>query len=228
MWRNVGRACLPLHRNFLPCIRHGMLSLLSPDAAPDAEPPARMPGPFLVCTVGEIDVRPGASNVIAREASMTLDVRASDDEVRRDVVDWISAHVDDERLRRVVLEPRWAFEIRGQPHSWRRSAARSRARTGAHTLERLHSADAVACDERLTARLQDAASSVVTLPAAAMAMPSGAGHDAMALAHVAPIAMLFVRCRGGVSHAPEEAARREDVAVAARVLFAFLQRETAM
>ena len=35
-------------------------------------------------------------------------------------------------------------------------------------------------------------------------LPSGAGHDAMAIAAIAPIGMLFVRCRGGISHHPDE------------------------
>ena len=34
------------------------------------------------------------------------------------------------------------------------------------------------------------------------------------LAAVAPVAMLFVRCAGGISHHPAEAVRAEDVAVA--------------
>ena len=43
---------------------------------------------------------------------------------------------------------------------------------------------------------------------------SGAGHDAVMLAGVTPVAMLFVRCAGGVSHHPDEAVAEADVAVA--------------
>jgi allantoate deiminase len=50
------------------------------------------------------------------------------------------------------------------------------------------------------------------------AMPSGAGHDAAVMARVCPSAMLFVRCRGGVSHHPDEAVTTADVAVALDVL----------
>ena len=39
---------------------------------------------------------------------------------------------------------------------------------------------------------------------AAVRLPSGAGHDAVALAALTPVAMLFVRCLGGVSHHPDE------------------------
>jgi allantoate deiminase len=49
-------------------------------------------------------------------------------------------------------------------------------------------------------------------------LPSGAGHDAMAMAPLCPIGMLFVRCRGGVSHNPAEDATADDIAVAIAVL----------
>jgi allantoate deiminase len=55
-------------------------------------------------------------------------------------------------------------------------------------------------------------------------MPSGAGHDAMAFDKIIPFAMLFVRCRAGVSHNPDEFASPADIDIAARVLTAFLDR----
>jgi allantoate deiminase len=45
-------------------------------------------------------------------------------------------------------------------------------------------------------------------------LPSGAGHDAVALAKNFPVAMLFVRCPGGISHHPLEAVAEGDVAIA--------------
>jgi len=74
---------------------------------------------------------------------------------------------------------------------------------------------AVPCDAGLTRALA-AAVEAQGLPLARL--PSGAGHDGVALAAVAPIAMLFVRCAGGVSHHPGEAVRADDVAVAIDVL----------
>ena len=47
---------------------------------------------------------------------------------------------------------------------------------------------------------------------------SGAGHDAVVMAKVAPMAMLFVRCRGGVSHHPNEYCSPEDVAACSTAL----------
>ena len=55
-------------------------------------------------------------------------------------------------------------------------------------------------------------------------LPSGAGHDAMAMAHLTDIGMLFVRCKGGISHHPAESMTAADAGVAARVLLRFLER----
>ena len=49
-------------------------------------------------------------------------------------------------------------------------------------------------------------------------MPSGAGHDAVTMSRVCPVAMLFVRCKGGISHNPAESVEVEDVAVSIEVL----------
>jgi allantoate deiminase len=53
-------------------------------------------------------------------------------------------------------------------------------------------------------------------------LPSGAGHDAAMMASVAPATMLFVRCRGGISHNPAESVEEADVAVAIDALERFL------
>lgn len=47
---------------------------------------------------------------------------------------------------------------------------------------------------------------------------SGAGHDAMLLAEITEAGMLFVRCRKGISHQPEEWADKEDIALGTNVL----------
>jgi len=49
-------------------------------------------------------------------------------------------------------------------------------------------------------------------------MPSGAGHDAQEIAHVAPMAMIFVPSVGGISHSPREFTKPEDVVHGADVL----------
>jgi allantoate deiminase len=53
---------------------------------------------------------------------------------------------------------------------------------------------------------------------AAKALPSGAGHDGMAIADITDIGMIFVRCRGGLSHHPDEHVTLEDADTGAYVL----------
>jgi len=54
-------------------------------------------------------------------------------------------------------------------------------------------------------------------------LPSGAGHDAAVLARITPAAMLFIRCKGGVSHHPDESVSPQDVRLAFAVLNDFLK-----
>lgn len=70
-----------------------------------------------------------------------------------------------------------------------------------------------ACDTGLQQLLSDA---VCDVQGRAPALPSGAGHDAIAIAERWPVGMLFVRCKGGVSHHPAESVTTEDVAQALR------------
>lgn len=58
-------------------------------------------------------------------------------------------------------------------------------------------------------------------------MPSGAGHDAQAVAHFAPVGMIFVPSVGGLSHHPEEYSRPEDIEAGANVLLGALLRADA-
>ena len=54
-------------------------------------------------------------------------------------------------------------------------------------------------------------------------LPSGAGHDGMAMIDVADIGMVFVRCKGGISHNPAESITVEDAEIGARVLARFIE-----
>jgi N-carbamoyl-L-amino-acid hydrolase len=49
-------------------------------------------------------------------------------------------------------------------------------------------------------------------------MTSGAGHDTAFISHIAPAAMLFVPCRNGTSHSPEEWAEPEALSAGAAVI----------
>ena len=80
---------------------------------------------------------------------------------------------------------------------------------------------AAQCDAQERRRLGGA---IASLGVPVRELPSGAGHDAMQFASVAPIAMLFVRCgNGGVSHSPRETLAAEDADLATRVLLRYLE-----
>ncbi len=74
---------------------------------------------------------------------------------------------------------------------------------------------AIAMDPGLRAVLAAAAARVGHAPPTLM---SGAGHDAAVMAALGPSAMLFVRCKGGVSHNPAESILAQDADAAVRVL----------
>jgi allantoate deiminase len=54
-------------------------------------------------------------------------------------------------------------------------------------------------------------------------LPSGAGHDGMAMIDIADVGMIFVRCRGGISHHPDEHVEPADVDAGARVLLRLIE-----
>jgi allantoate deiminase len=58
------------------------------------------------------------------------------------------------------------------------------------------------------------------------ALPSGAGHDGMAMIDIADIGMIFVRCRGGISHHPDEHVDLADADAGARVLLRLVENFT--
>ena len=78
--------------------------------------------------------------------------------------------------------------------------------------------DSVPCSPQLTELMSDA---VRKHQPDVISLPSGAGHDAAVMAKITPVAMLFVRCKGGVSHHPDESVL-EDVRVALDVLTDFV------
>lgn len=77
------------------------------------------------------------------------------------------------------------------------------------------------CDPSLMALLEESLSDL-SLPA--RRLPSGAGHDAMVMADLCPVAMLFIRCEGGISHNPAEAVSEADCALAAQAMLNFIDK----
>jgi N-carbamoyl-L-amino-acid hydrolase len=70
-------------------------------------------------------------------------------------------------------------------------------------------------DERVMGWIEQSATA---LGASQQRMPSGAGHDAQELAHIAPMAMIFIPSVGGISHSPTEYSRPAEIARGADVL----------
>lgn len=77
----------------------------------------------------------------------------------------------------------------------------------------------VECDLELKSRLIDAVADVGIEP---VRLASGAGHDAVTMASITPVSMLFLRCKDGISHNPAESIEAGDVAVALKVLDVFM------
>jgi allantoate deiminase len=88
------------------------------------------------------------------------------------------------------------------------------------TWTRVQQTAAVRCDPSLT---QIFSQCVVQRGLKVLRLTSGAGHDAAALSAICPVAMLFVRCKKGISHNSAESVKTSDVASAIGVLADFIQ-----
>jgi len=87
-------------------------------------------------------------------------------------------------------------------------------------IENLQHFGVTACAPRLIAQMERA---VASEGFRVRRLPSGAGHDGMALGAITDICMLFVRCEGGISHNPLESITKDDAGAGARVLMKFIQ-----
>jgi allantoate deiminase len=116
------------------------------------------------------------------------------------------------------------------PLDARRKAALADVRAGVDAIARergvvatvttTHEAGAFTCDPRIVAGLEQA---VGSLGVPIRLLPSGAGHDTMAIGRFRPAGMLFVRCKGGISHNPQESITEEDCAFGLAALARFVR-----
>jgi allantoate deiminase len=123
---------------------------------------------------------------------------------------------------------RFSLDVRA-PTDERRRAAVSAMRAAcegiaqrrrvAFALTPLWEAKTALCDPELQRQF---AAAIAAEGGSVHHLPSGAGHDGMAIVAIAPIGMLFVRCAGGISHNPAEAVALADIAAGARVLARFI------
>jgi len=102
----------------------------------------------------------------------------------------------------------------------RRIEAIAKRRDLALQLDVTHENRTVPCAPWLKAQVAEAAAAE-GYPV--FELPSGAGHDGMAMVDIADIAMIFVRCRGGVSHHPDEHVEVADADAGARVLLRLIE-----
>jgi hydantoinase/carbamoylase family amidase len=145
-----------------------------------------------LATVGDIRVEPGAVNVIPGLAELTLDLRGRTDSGRDTLWEQISAVGHDiAQERGVKLE-----------------------------VVETHRAPSTACAERMQAAVAAGIAEATrstgsgTAGTTPLGLWSPAGHDGMAMDAVTDVGMLFLRCRDGISHHPDEHVEAEDVAVA--------------
>jgi len=141
-----------------------------------------------VATVGRIRAEPGAPNVIPGKVVLSLEIRDLDAAKMTTVYDAIHAEAD---------------KI-------------AQARQTPFTFTQLKvSSEPAPTDPRLQRIISKAASA---LKLTSKTMPSGAGHDAQEISHIAPTGMIFVPSVGGISHAPKEFTSQQDMANGANVL----------
>jgi allantoate deiminase len=157
-----------------------------------AEAYARARSP-LVATVGRISAHPGAANVIAGKAELSLDVRHPSDAKRLTALSGLRLAAGRIARRRGLLL----------------------------SIEVTQDNGAVACSRELTALL---GRSVRAALGRCVSVPSGAGHDGVILSCLTPVTMLFVRCRDGLSHHPDEHVDTRDLGMALEIVVDFLTR----
>jgi N-carbamoyl-L-amino-acid hydrolase len=143
---------------------------------------------LFVATIGIVSVTPGASNVVPQESRLVIDARSE------------SRALMDEFLARLDAET---------------SACARENRTERVAFALLSDTNPTACDPGLRQLLTDSATA---LGFSHTEIASGAGHDAAFVARIAPSAMLFIPCRDGKSHAPEEWAEPDAIAAGAAVI----------
>ena len=140
---------------------------------------------YFVATTGILEIAPGAANVVPAAARLVIDARSECRAQMDEFIAWLDAES---------------------------AAAATAVRVERPGFERLTDTQPAACDERLRALLKAGGA---TLGLSTRDIASGAGHDSAFLSLIAPSAMVFIPCREGRSHCPEEWAEPDAVAAGA-------------
>ena len=141
-----------------------------------------------VGTVGRISAAPGAPNVIPGKVTLSLEIR----DLSSEKMSLLFAAME-ARAKQIATETSTQFEFTPIDA------------TGAPALT----------DPRIQQQIALAAEA---LGLSSKQMQSGAGHDAQEMAHIAPVGMIFVPSKNGISHSPQEYSSPEDIANGANVL----------
>jgi allantoate deiminase len=146
----------------------------------------------VVATVGHMHIPAAASNVIAGNVALTVDIRAGADAARINFV---------EKFKKEVRE------MADKRHL-------------GLSITTTRNVPTTPCD----AAIQDGfAAAIKSVGGEPLKLSSGAGHDGTAMAKLCPVGMLFVRCRGGISHNPAEYASPSDMGLAVAALIHFIE-----
>lgn len=141
-----------------------------------------------VATVGRIQALPGAPNVIPGEVILSLEIRDLEAQKMQQVFDLVAAEAEKIAASRETPIRFAELDVAAPPALTDRQMQRVIA--------------AAAEDLGLSFKM----------------MPSGAGHDAQDMAHIAPTGMIFVPSQKGISHSPQEFTTPLDMANGANVL----------
>jgi N-carbamoyl-L-amino-acid hydrolase len=144
---------------------------------------------YFVATVGVLTIEPAASNIVPGRCRLIIDARTTNPALTKRFMEAI----DRESLAHAAA-----------------------ARVQRASFETLSDGAPAACDPELRSALRAGARD---LGLGESDLPSGAGHDAAFMSRICPSAMVFVPCRAGKSHAPEEWTSREAIAAGAAVIY---------
>ena len=143
---------------------------------------------YFVATTGVIEAKPNASNVIPGTARLVVDARSE--------------------FRETLLEFRERLDKESLALAQAASVERTRFEILSDTLP-------CACDKKLRRLLKRGADE---LGLSSTDIASGAGHDSAFLSLIAPAAMVFIPCKEGASHCPEEWSEPQEIAAGTAVI----------
>jgi allantoate deiminase len=168
-------------------------------------------------------------DALTAAAEMALAIERIGSKEKQNVATVGRFHVEPGAVNVIPAKVRFTLDARSPDDGLRATMVEDIASTceviakkrGVHlTIERFFESRATPMASVLINGLSDA---VARHQIAPRLLPSGAGHDAMAMAHLCPAGMLFVRCKGGISHSPLESMTEEDCDTAIHILTDFVR-----